>query len=243
MKLLPIPSTALVKPFSIGFLTLGFSLIATTVRAFEFSTIGTWGNAVGGDVAFTSGPENRASWGQYIPQSGLGFTGNAGSGSFGSTLDLGVLRHFNNAVGLISLTVPQTIDLTVALNLVIDNQAIARNFTYTLGVDETPSDLSPCPYPSQTSSCSDAVTWQNTVSSNAFTAGGREYTLELLGFSNTPGGSPINQFVSDEGSTNQTLLYGRVVETAAVPEPTTMAGLGLASLGLSYARRRLKKSA
>lgn len=243
MKLLPIPAIALVKPLSIGVLTLGFSLIATTVRAFTFSTIGTWSNAVGGNVTFTPSLENRASWGQFDPQSGLGFTGNSGSGSFGSTLELGTLRHFNNGVGSIELTVPQALDLTVALNLAIDNQAIARNFTYTLGVDETPDDLSPCPYPSPSSSCPDAVSWQNTVSSNAFSAGGREYTLELLGFSNTPGGSPINQFVSGERSTNQTLLYGRVVETAAVPEPTTMAGLGLAGLGLSYARRRLKKSA
>ena len=245
MKLAQVTSTALaiplVKPLSIALLSLGLSLVATTARAFTFSTIGTWDNAIGGNVDYVPGPENRVFWGEYTPQSGLGFSGSAGTGDFGSTLPLGTLRHFNNPVGFIELTVPQSVDLTVAFNLVIDGQTIARNFTYTLNVNETPDELS-CPYVSQSPGCPDAVSWRNTVSSNAFAIGDRDYTLELLGFSNTLGGSPVNQFISEERSTNQTLLYGRVVETTAtVPEPTTLVGVGLAGLGLSYARRRRKR--
>ncbi|MBW4696031.1 MAG: THxN family PEP-CTERM protein [Lyngbya sp. HA4199-MV5] len=235
-------STVLVKSLQIIVLTLSFNLLATTVRAFTFSTIGTWNNAIGGNVTYTSGAESQASWGQFVPQSGLGFTGRAGTGTFGSLLSLGQLKHFNNPVGFIELTVPQTVDLTVALNLLINDEPIVRNFTYSLRVDETPDDVLPCPYPS-TSPCADAVFWENTSSSNSFAVGGVDYTLELLGFSNTPALFPINQFISEERSTNETSLFGRVVPAAGVPEPTTTTGLLLAGLGLAYARRRFKKRA
>ena len=240
MKLTQTTFTVLVKPLQIIALAIGASLVATTAQAFTFSTIGTWSNAVGGDVTYTSGTENRVSWGQFNPQSGLGFTGRAGAGSFDSLLNLGQLRHSNNPVGLIELTVPQTVDLTVALNLLINDQPIARNFTYSLRVDETPDDVLPCRYQSATP-CADAVFWQNTIASNSFTVGGVDYTLELLGFSNTPDLLPVNQFISEERSTNETTLFGRVVPAAGVPEPTTTAGLALAGLGLAYARRRFKK--
>ncbi len=242
MKLMQAMSTALVKPLQIIVLTLSFNLIATTVRAFTFSTIGTWNNAIGGNVTYTSGAENRVSWGQFVPQSGLGFTGRSGTGTFGSLLSLGQLKHFNNSVGFIALTVPQTVDLTVALNLLINDEPIVRNFTYSLRVDETPDNVLPCPYQSA-APCADAVFWENTSSSNSFAIGGVDYTLELLGFSNTPALFPVNQFISEERGTNETALFGRVVPAAGVPEPTTTTGLLLAGLGLAYARRRFKKRA
>lgn len=229
-------------------LVVEFTLQPTVAQAFTFSTVGNWSNAIGGNVTYTPGAENRASWGQFDPPSGLGFTGSSGTGNFGDVLQLGTLRHFNNPVGFVGSTVPQTLDLTVALTLLIDDQSIAQNFTYTLEVDETPSiigeidvPLSLCPYPSVVP-CADAVFWQNTIASNTFTTTNGEYTLQLLGFSNTAGGNPVNQFISEEGSTNQTALYGRVVSTAAVPEPATMTGIALAGAGLAAARRRSKKS-
>ena len=206
-----------------------------------FSTIGTWNKAIGGDVTYTSGVENRVSWGQFDPQSGLGFTGKAGTGDFDSLLALEQLRHFNNPVGLIELTVPQAVDLIVALNLLINNEPIVRTFTYSLRVDESPDAL-PCRYQSVTP-CADAVFWQNTASSNSFVVGGVDYILELLGFSNTTALLPVNQFISEERSTNETTLFGRVVPVAGVPEPTTTTGMVLAGLGLAYARRRFKTRA
>lgn len=240
MKLMQATSTALAKPLQMVVLALGFNLVATAVQAFTFSTIGTWNNAVGGNVTYTTGTENRVSWGQYDPPSGLGFTGKTGTGDFNNLLELGQLRHFNNPVGFIELTVPQTVDLTVALNLLINNEPITRNFTYSLRVVETPDDVLPCPYQSVTP-CADAVFWQNTSSSNSFTVSGVDYTLELLGFSNTSALLPVNQFISEERSTNATTLFGRVVPAAGVPEPTTTTGLLLAGLGLACARRHCKK--
>jgi hypothetical protein len=242
MKLMQVLSRVLAKPFQMVVLALGFNLVAAAAQAFTFSTIGTWGNAVGGNVTYTTGTENQASWGQYAPPSGLGFTGKTGTGDFNNLLELGQLRHFNNPVGLIELTVPQTVDLTVALNLLINNEPITRNFTYSLRVDETPDDVLPCPYQSVTP-CADAVFWQNTIASNSFAIGGVDYTLELLGFSNTSTLLPVNQFISEERSTNETTLFGRVVPAAGVPEPTTTTGLLLAGLGLAYARHRFKKRA
>jgi F420-0:gamma-glutamyl ligase-like protein len=70
------------------------------------------------------------------------------------------------------------------------------------------------------------------------------YTLELLGFSPTSIGTPVNGFISEEGGmTNQAFLFGRVVETsAAVPEPTAIAGVMLAGAGLRYLRRRQRSA-
>lgn len=232
----------LVKPLRIVVLAISVNLVATVAQAFTFSTIGTWNNAVGGNVTYTSGVENRVSWGQFAPQSALGFTGTTGTGDFNNLLALGQLRHYNNPVGFIELTVPQSVDLTVALNLLINNEPITRNFTYSLRVDETPDDVLPCRYKSVTP-CADAVFWQNTIASNSFTVGGTDYTLELLGFSNTPALSPVNQFISEERSTNETTLFGRVVPAAGVPEPTTTTGFLLAGVGLMYAHRRLRKRA
>ena len=234
--------TALVNPLQLMSLTLSFTLMGTAARAFTFDTIGTWDHAIGGDVSYTSGMENRVSWGQFNPQSGLGFTGKTGTGEVGSLLELGQLRHFNNPVGSIALTVPQTVDLTVALNLLISNEPITRHFTYSLRVDETPDDVLPCRYQSVTP-CADAVFWENTIASNSFTIGGMDYTLELLGFSNTSALSPVNQFISEEHGTNATMLFGRVVPTAGVPEPSTTTGLMLAGLGLTYMRHRFKQRA
>jgi hypothetical protein len=239
---MPEISILTVKGVATAALTIAASLFATSAQAFTFSTIGTWSNPIGGSsITYqTIGAENQIRWGSPVnnEKSGLGFAGNAGTANFGDTFQLGTLRHFNNPVfGGTSIS---GADLTVNLSFGGSLPIPAQNFLFNLAVQETPNET-PCAYPSATP-CADRISFPNLVSTNSFTVGDTSYSLELLGFRNTVGGALVNQFISDEGRTNQTALFGRVVETtAAVPEPMTIAGLALAGAGLARVRRRQAK--
>ena len=227
-------------------LTIGASLSAASAQAFTFSSVGSWVNPVGDGVSTVSTPtignENQIRWGRPITvtgePSGLGYTGNAGNADFGETILLGSLRHFNNAIDATSGISNVDLNLALSFGLPIPPQ----NFSFKLAIDETSNlgDAAACPYFS-TVPCSDKISWTDTTSTNTFSVGGVDYTLQLLGFSNSPGSAPLNEFISQEGGTNQTSLYGKVVRSEAVPEPTTMAGLALAGAGLAAMRRRKAK--
>lgn len=100
-----------------------------------------------------------------------------------------------------------------------------------------------CPYFTIGAGCSDAITWENSFSSQAFTASGKQYSLELVGFANSMNDKDlVNTFVSQERKISQAQLFTRVTElgsgeTADVPEPTGLLGLGLLST-YAIARRR-----
>ena len=239
-----IASTALFSGLLTAALTVGASLIAASAQAFTFSSVGSWANPVGGaasDVGIsTVGNENQIRWGSPIDseRSGLGYTGNSGNVNFGDTILLGSLRHFNNAIA--GGTGISSVDLN--LNLSFGLPIPSQNFSFKLAIDETSNfgNAADCPF-SSTVPCSDKISWTDTTSTNTFSVGGVDYTLQLLGFSSSPGSAPINEFISQEGGTNQTSLYGKVVRSEAVPEPTTMAGLALAGAGLAAMRRRKAK--
>ncbi len=225
-------------------LTVGASLVAASAQAFTFSSVGSWANPVGGGVSTVSTPsvgnENQIRWGTptETQQSGLGYTGNAGNVDFGDTILLGSLRHFNNAIA--GGTGISSVDLN--LNLSFGLPIPPQNFSFQLAINETPNAgaAADCPFFS-TTPCSDQISWTDTTSTNTFSVDGVSYTLQLLGFSTSPGSAPLNEFISQEGGTTQTALYGRVVRSEAVPEPTTLAGLGLAAGGLAALRRRKAK--
>lgn len=243
MKSLNVTSVAPFNGLLALVLSMGASLVASSAQAFSFSSVGNWSNPVGGGSATVStatvGDENRILWGTTTgPQSGLGYTGNSGNSNFGDTILLGSLRHFNNPVNAGSSLSNVDLNLTLSFGLPIPVQ----NFSFKLAIDETSNagEASACRYFS-TVPCSDQISWTDTTSTNTFSVSGVDYTLQLLGFTNGLGSAPINQFISQEGGTNQTFLYGKVVRSEAVPEPTTMAGLALAGGGLAALRRRKAK--
>ena len=210
-----------------------------------------WNQTVGGSgiVYQAAASETQVRWG-FPPygggtnqKSGLGFTG-VGPSTFGlgEIFQVGQLRHFNNVI--VAGTAASAVNLS--LNLNFDNPLVTRSFNLNLEIDETPNQLGNCAYFSITP-CADKISIAETSLSNQFSIAGIDYTLQLLGFSLTPGGTPINQFISQEGGTNQALLFAKV--TAAkpeqVPEPATVAGTALGLLGTQWAvgskRKKAKK--
>ncbi|MEX0270801.1 THxN family PEP-CTERM protein [Leptolyngbyaceae cyanobacterium UHCC 1019] len=223
--------------------------VTAPAQAFSFNTSGAWDAIANPEVAYqTVGAENQIRWGTGVTsgiegKSGLGFAGKSGTASFGTIFNLGTLRHFNNPIfGF----VPTPIGLTLNLNFGGTLPVPAQTFLFNLAIDETNNALNPCPYsPNNAAGCSDKISFAATTSSNSFTVDQKVYTLELLGFSPTPNGTAVNEFISEENGINQAFLFGRVVETetsAAVPEPTAIAGVMLAGAGFRYLRRRQRRS-
>lgn len=209
---------------------------------------GSWNQPVGGSeiVYQTVASETQVRWG-FPPdgggtsqKSGLGFTG-VGPSTFGlgEIFQVGQLRHFNNVVS--RGTAASAVNLSLFLNF--DNPIATPSFNLNLQIDETPN-AGTCAYFSLTP-CADKISISETSLSNQFSVAGIDYTLQLLGFSLTPGGVPINEFISQEGGTNQALLFAKVtaVEPEPVPEPATVAGTALWLVAARWAVGNKRKKA
>jgi hypothetical protein len=208
---------------------------------------GSWNEPVGGSgiVYQTVGSETQVRWGTPAygggtsKKSGLGFTG-VGPSTFGlgEIFQVGQLRHFNNPI---LGDVPSAVNLSLSLNF--DNPVATQSFNLKLEIDET-TNAGSCAYFSITP-CSDKISISETSMSNQFSVAGIDYTLQLLGFSLTPGGVPINEFISQEGGTNQASLFAKItaVEPEQVPEPATVAGTALWLLAARWAVGNKRKKA
>ena len=207
-----------------------------------------WTEPVGGSgiVYQTVGSETQVRWGTphygggTSLKSGLGFTG-VGPSTFGlgEIFQVGQLRHFNNAIS--GGTAASAVNLSLFLNF--DNPVATQSFNLNLQIDETPNAGS-CSYFSITP-CADKISISETSLSNQFSIAGINYTLQLLGFSLTPGGVPINEFISQEGGTNQASIFAKVTaaEPQPVPEPATVAGTALWLLAARWAVGNKRKKA
>jgi hypothetical protein len=245
-----LPASSIFK-LSIASVALVFGIIPQAQAISLNLSSGSWNETVGGSeiVYQTVANETQVRWG--IPaygggtsqKSGLGFTGVAPSTfGLGEIFQVGQLRHFNN--GIFLGTAASAVNLS--LNLNFDNPVATQSFNLNLQIDETMNEPGNCAYFSVTP-CADKISISETSLLNQFSIAGIDYTLHLLGFSLTPGGAPINQFISQEGGTNQALLFAKVtaVEPEPVPEPATVAGTALWLLGAQWAvgNKRKKEKA
>lgn len=252
--------TALVTGISTTALTCAIALSGSAAHGFTLSSSsGTWTGTDGGLFVATPtvGGENQVRWGNPATnagQSGLGFTG-VGRTTFtpGEVFQLGTLRHFNNPIwgGSAASAAHIVLDLVFA-------DIGTQQFDFTLEIDETPNSGT-CSYFSVTP-CADKISWNTAFASNSFRMGNTEYTLELRGFSETPEGAIVSDFISQEGGTSKAYLFAQLSAlespispagvaapaqpaqlkppASQVPEPTTIAG---SLLGLLFAIRYRNK--
>jgi hypothetical protein len=230
-------------PYSLCAALLGAIAIAPTAEAFVLNaSTGEWSNPVGG--AFinypTVGDETQIRWGDTgtNPQSGLGFLGvEAVDFALDTEFALGRLRHFNFPI---ATGAPEQVDLT--LNLDFADFGL-KTFNYTLAIDET-TNSAPCAYVSVTP-CADRITWTDAIAPEEFDIGGIAYTLELTGFSDGVGGTPVTEFISQEGGQSDAVLFAKltaVTDSQSVPEPGALLGLVAIATTFSLARSHSGKS-
>ncbi|NET38987.1 MAG: PEP-CTERM sorting domain-containing protein [Cyanothece sp. SIO1E1] len=219
------------------------------------NSAGAFSNPIGGTNVNTLEIENPSNGGEPISvilwgnpatrfgQSGLAFQGvGATDINVNEVFELGTLFHLNRTI--FSGTAASAVDLSIDLDFggLLDE---VQSFDFTLEIDETPNAQAVCPFATDPGrGCSDQITFASNFSDITFDIDGADFTLEIVGFSGGPGEAPISEFISQENGVSQASLFAQIVEAPSeaaedIPEPMTMAGLGL--LGLYFASRRQSK--
>lgn len=183
---------------------------------------------------------NEIRWGTDLGsgQSGLRFDG-VGLTNFnsGEIFKVGTLTHFNAVTADGTGASFANLDLTLDFGDPATSQEVELGF----GIFDSP-DSSFCFF--GTPPCPDIISLA-TSNSSSFEVGNRDFTLELIGFADTPDGNFIEDLFTPEDGSSSTMLFARLTETTTgtpgttTPEPTATIGT-LSLIGLYLASRRRK---
>ncbi|MGO1693093.1 MAG: THxN family PEP-CTERM protein [Marinobacter sp.] len=232
--------------FGVLFLTAAMSVAAfpvdvTSIAGIFENTQDENGNTVGGENS------SFIYWGGNTSYSSYEFVSNPGvpvHKTDDTTFSLGELIHTNNQIPGSSSTLAST-DLAITLGLSGFGDTGAQDGTFQFAHDETIDNgtnlecgfyLFGCWFYNdlENAPVDDTITQTGaSITSSSLILGGFEYSLELIGLKDT---SVVG---TSEGSINNYELFAKLNATAVpVPEPGTLALLGVGLAGLTMARRR-----
>lgn len=180
---------------------------------------------------------NRLTWGtsnstgtkvdagsNYVEYDGLGF-----STAVDQAFNVGNLTYFN---GSTYNSFDGDFPLAISLNFTSPGGINSSDYNFKFNILNTPNNTG------NPVLDGDKLRFSADLSPQTFSYSGVNYTLQLIGFSQDAGKTILKEFNSPENSTARASLYAKITAapTKSVPEPGTMAGMGL--LGLYFVARR-----
>ena len=226
---------------AIGAAVLAYATSASALTITVTDVKGTWTDT--SPVAGISGlGSSTISWGNPVGGGGKSsytFDGVTpppqGPFNVGEVFSIGEFIHNNQPI---TGTTLQTAELTLDWKITINNGStldVEGTSVYDFSHNETPNNAGSCP-PGSVSICDDIVTFDlNEEESDVFTFNGEQYIFTISSF--LVGGSPVMDFLTQEGKENKAFLQGSV-NVVPVPAAVWLLGSAVAGLGVAGWRKR-----